>query len=413
MELDLTSMMTDPALANEPWPIYAGLRDHAPALAAPFNRSRSGKVVILSRYEDVHRALRSPDLFESNSANEMGQQRPVIPLDIDPPEHAKYRKLLDPLFSPRAVAALADETRSIAQELLAEVVDAGGADFHQAFTVPFPCRVFLNVVGFPRDDLDKFLRWKDAFVHGEAVAGSDDLAVLRQLWATAADEVYAYFDALLDRRIDEPADDLATRLVQAEVGDRPLSRNEMLDILFLQMAAGLDTVTATLDCVITRLAKDLELQRACRGEPERTRQIIEELLRVETPVSLVLRYATRDMVMHDVSIAKGDLVMLLLGAANTDDRVFVDPMTTDIDRDNTRHVAFGGGVHRCLGSHLARQELKVALEEIFATLGTFTVPEGQEVNFVPGIRTAVSLPLKWAAAAVPAGSSPDGGRVHR
>jgi len=398
MEIDLNSWMTDPVIGNDPWPMYAGLRDFAPAVSAPFSRSRSGNVVILSRYEDVHRALRAPELFEANGANEMGQQRPVIPLDIDPPEHAKYRKLLDPLFSPRAVAALADDTRAIAKEMLVKVAEAEQADFHEAFTVPFPCRVFLNVVGFPVDDLDLFLRWKDAFVHGEAVAGSNDLTVLRELWAATAAEVYAYFDAMLDRRIADPADDLATRLVQAEIGDQPLTRNEMLDILFLQMAAGLDTVTATLDCVLTRLARDVELQKACRGEPERTRQIVEELLRVETPVSLVLRYATQDMVMHDVQIAKGDLVMLLLGAANTDDRVFDEPMTTDINRDNSRHMAFGGGVHRCLGSHLARQELKVALEEIFATLGTFTIPEGQEVNFVPGIRTAVSLPLQWATA---------------
>jgi len=398
MEIDLNSWMTDPVIGNDPWPMYAGLRDFAPVVSAPFSRSRSGNVVILSRYEDVHMALRAPELFEANGANEMGQQRPVIPLDIDPPEHAKYRKLLDPLFSPRAVAALANDTRAIAKEMLAKIAESGQADFHEAFTVPFPCRVFLNVVGFPADDLDLFLRWKDAFVHGEAVAGSNDLTVLRELWAATAAEVYAYFDAMLDRRIADPADDLATRLVQAEIGDQPLTRNEMLDILFLQMAAGLDTVTATLDCVLTRLARDVELQKACRGEPERTRQIVEELLRVETPVSLVLRYATQDMVMHDVQIAKGDLVMLLLGAANTDDRVFDEPMTTDINRDNSRHMAFGGGVHRCLGSHLARQELKVALEEIFATLGTFTIPQGQEVNFIPGIRTAVSLPLQWATA---------------
>ena len=131
----------------------------------------------------------------------------------------------------------------------------------------------------------------------------------------------------------------------------------MLDILFLQMAAGLDTVTATLDCVITRLAKDAELQAAARSEPEKMRQIVEELLRIESPVSLVLRYATEDMVMHDVEIAKGDMVLLMLGSANNDDREFEDPQTLDVDRNNTRHLAFGGGVHRCLGSHLARQEL--------------------------------------------------------
>jgi cytochrome P450 len=101
--------------------------------------------------------------------------------------------------------------------------------------------------------------------------------------------------------------------------------------------------------------------------------------------------------MHNVEIAKGDLVMLLLGSANTDDRVFDHPLTVNVDRDNTRHMAFGGGVHRCLGSHLARLELTVALEEIFATLGTFTVPDGQQIDFVPGIRSAVSLPLEWSA----------------
>jgi len=232
-------------------------------------------------------------------------------------------------------------------------------------------------------------------VHAEVVAGSEDLNVLRELWKKTANEVYAYFDALLDRRIEEPAGDLATRLVQAEIEGVPLSRNEMLDILFLQMTAGMGTVTATLDCILARLARDAELQAAARSAPEKMRQIVEELLRIETPVSLVLRYATEDMVIHDVEIAKGDLVMLMLAAANNDDREFVDPLTLDVDRDNTRHLAFGGGIHRCLGSHLARQELLIALEEIFAALGPFRVPEGEEVDFVPGIRAAHSLPLEW------------------
>src|ERR1700712_4784446 len=214
MELDLSSMMTDPALANNPWPVYAGLRDHAPAVKAPFSRSKSGNVVVLSRYEDVRKALSSPELFEANGANEMGQQRPCIPLDVDPPNHAKYRKLLDPLFSPRSVRAMADEPRAIAREMLMRVVEDGHADFHAAFTVPFPCRVFLNVVGFPVEDLDKFLAWKDAFVHGEDVGGRDDLAVLRALGKKCAPEGSSYFDTLPVRRSNEPADDLATRLVQ-------------------------------------------------------------------------------------------------------------------------------------------------------------------------------------------------------
>lgn len=407
MDLDLNSMMTDPALANCPWPIYAGLREHAPAVSAPFSRSQSGTVVILTRYDDIHQALRSPELFaanygEAHPANFMGQKRPLIPLNTDPPDHAKYRKLLDPMFSPRAIRDLTDSTRRIARELLTGIADSGQADLHAAFTEPFPCRVFLDLVGFPPNDLDKFLLWKDSLIHAEIVAGTDDPEVLAKLWSDTADAVYEYFDVLLDRRIAEPADDLATRLVEARIDDEPLTRHEMVDILYLQMAAGLDTVTASLDCLVSRLAGDGELQRQARHSSEGLRNMIEELLRVETPVSMVFRYATEDMDMHGVHIAAGDMVMMLIGAADTDDTVFADAMSVDANRDNTRHMAFGGGIHRCLGSHLARLELTVAFEEMFAVLGEFRLADGREADFMPGIRTAKSLPLQWESRPVAA-----------
>jgi cytochrome P450 len=410
MELDLNSMMSDPALANCPWPIYAGLREHAPAMSAPFSRSQSGTVVILTRYDDIHQALRSPELFaanygEAHPANFMGQKRPVIPLNTDPPDHAKYRKLLDPLFSPRAVKALTDSTRRIARELLNDVAESGRADLHAAFTEPFPCRVFLDLVGFPPHDLDKFLLWKDSLIHAEIVAGTEDPEVLARLWSDTADAVYAYFDVLLDRRIEKPADDLATRLVQARIDDEPLTRHEMVDILYLQMAAGLDTVTASLDCLVARLAGDADLQRQARESGDGLRKMIEELLRVETPVSMVFRYATADMEMHGVQIAAGDMVMMLIGAADTDDTVFADAMTVDPGRDNTRHMAFGGGIHRCLGSHLARLELTVAFEEMFAVLGEFRLADGAQADFMPGIRTAKTLPLQWESRSVGANPS--------
>jgi cytochrome P450 len=407
VDLDLNSMMTDPALANCPWPIYAGLREHAPAVSAPFSRSQSGTVVILTRYDDIHQALRSPELFaanygEAHPANFMGQKRPLIPLNTDPPDHAKYRKLLDPMFSPRAIRDLTDSTRRIARELLTGIADSGQADLHAAFTEPFPCRVFLDLVGFPPNDLDKFLLWKDSLIHAEIVAGTDDPEVLAKLWSDTADAVYEYFDVLLDRRIAEPADDLATRLVEARIDDEPLTRHEMVDILYLQMAAGLDTVTASLDCLVSRLAGDGELQRQARHSSEGLRNMIEELLRVETPVSMVFRYATEDMDMHGVHIAAGDMVMMLIGAADTDDTVFADAMSVDANRDNTRHMAFGGGIHRCLGSHLARLELTVAFEEMFAVLGEFRLADGREADFMPGIRTAKSLPLQWESRPVAA-----------
>jgi cytochrome P450 len=169
----------------------------------------------------------------------------------------------------------------------------------------------------------------------------------------------------------------------------------MIDILYLQMAAGLDTVTASLDCLVARLAGDIDLQRQARASADERRQLIEELLRVDTPVQMVQRYAAKDMEMHGIHIAAGDMVMLLIGAANTDESAFTDAMRVDPTRDNTRHMAFGGGIHRCLGSHLARLELTVAFDEIFAAFGEFRLADGRQADFMPGIRTAKSLPLQW------------------
>jgi cytochrome P450 len=193
--------------------------------------------------------------------------------------------------------------------------------------------------------------------------------------------------------------------VQARIDDEPLTRHEMVDILYLQMAAGLDTVTASLDCLVARLAGDADLQRQARESGDGLRKMIEELLRVETPVSMVFRYATADMEMHGVQIAAGDMVMMLIGAADTDDTVFADAMTVDPGRDNTRHMAFGGGIHRCLGSHLARLELTVAFEEMFAVLGEFRLADGAQADFMPGIRTAKTLPLQWESRSVGANPS--------
>ena len=266
--------------------------------------------------------------------------------------------------------------------------------------------MFLDLVGFPPEDLDKFLLWKDSLIHAEIVAGTDDPEVLAQLWSDTADAVYEYFDALLDSRTVEPADDLATRLLEAKIDDEPLTRHEMVDILYLQMAAGLDTVTASLDCLIARLAGDAELQRQARASGEGPAEARSRNCCGSRPRS---RWCSgtpqKDMEMHGVKIAAGDMVMMLIGAADTDDNAFADAMTVDPDRDNTRHMAFGGGIHRCLGSHLARLELTVAFEEMFALLGEFRLADGKEADFMPGIRTAKSLPLQWESHAVAANAS--------
>jgi cytochrome P450 len=170
---------------------------------------------------------------------------------------------------------------------------------------------------------------------------------------------------------------------------------ELLDVLFSQVQAGVSTITASLDCILTRLAGDAGLQHAARTETPPRARLIEELLRIESPVMMIPRRAAHDTTCHDATINEGDVVLLMLGAANTDERQFSDPLTIDTHR-NSGHLAFAAGPHRCLGAHLARMELSVALDEIFAAFDTFAIPAGQHIDFMPAVRSAKQLPLQWA-----------------
>jgi cytochrome P450 len=380
MAVDVIDMLTEPAFANDPWPVYAALRDHAPALAAPYSRCPTGRAVILSRFDDVRSALGSPTLFRA------------VPHDSNPHIHAADRRTVDPLYSPRPLQSHADKIRAIARELLVAVADSGHADFHQVFTEPFPVRVLLSLIGFGDDEVEALMKLREALMAAEPNSRRDGAAGAHV--EPLSEELYGHFDALLDRREKQPADDLATRFAHTELGRR-MSRTELLDALLTQVQAGMTLVTAALDCIINRLAADAQLQRAVHNEAARPR-IIEEVLRIESPMMLLVRHASQDIVRHGVTISEGDDIMLLIGAANTDERQFNDPLAVDIDRARG-HLAFGSGIHRCIGSHLARLELSVALEEIFASLGTFAIPADEQVDFhfTPVFRSAKTLPLQW------------------
>ena len=341
-------------------------------------------------------ALKRTEVFSSNmDAVDLGNVRPLIPLQIDPPEHAKYRRILDPLFTPRQMAGREPAVTALVNKMIDGFADRGACDFHAEFAVPLPCTVFLQLLGLPLEDLDRFLVWKDDVIRPEGATGVKEH---REAAAPAARHIYEYFERAIDDHVANPRDDVLSALIAAEVEDRRLSREELLDICFLFLIAGLDTVTDSLDCFFVYLARHPDQRRLLNEQPDILPSAIEEMLRWETPVPGVARIAVQDVEVGGCPISKGDRISPLLGAANTDPAEFPDPDVVDLRRNPNRHRAFGGGPHRCLGSHLARLELRVALREFHRRIPDYEIPPGVELKYTSALRSVQALPLVFPVA---------------
>ena len=388
----------DADMAANPQPTFKLLRDEMPVLSIDIG---SNPGVMLSRKEDVDFALRHTEIFSSNvDAVDLKNKRPMIPLQIDPPEHKKFRKLLDPIFAPRKMAAMDQEVSDLVNHLIDGFIERGEVDFAKEFSVPFPSEVFLTLLGLPMDELDTFLTMKDGIIRPEHVTGTVQGSAKAQAYQQEiADSVYEYFDHILDEREKEPKDDLLSHFLEAEVeGDR-LTREDILDICFLFLIAGLDTVTATLDCMFAFLAAHPEHRRQLVENPDIIPNAIEELLRWETPVMMVSRVAVQDTELAGCPVHQGDHAIVVIGSANTDEAEFPDAHEVRFDREVNRHIAFGGGIHRCLGSHLARLELRVALREWHKRIPDYEVEADQTLVYTTGIRSIEHFPLRFTARA--------------
>ena len=387
----------DPEMARCPQPVFKDMRTAMRVMAM------EGTVVVNGRAE-VDETLRHPELFSSNmSAVDLQNVRPLIPLQIDPPDHKKYRKVLDPLFAPRKMAELEGEVADLVNQLIDGFGDRTEINFAKEFSIPFPSQVFLTLLGLPLDDLDTFLAMKDGIIRPNHVTGSPygSRAAIAHQKATA-DSVYAYFDRVLDERSEVRRDDLLSHFLDTEIEGEPLSREEILDICFLFLIAGLDTVTATLDCMFAFLSEHPDHRRQLVEDPDIIPSAVEEMLRWETPVMGIMRVAAQDTEIAGCPVHEGDHVVALLGSANTDELDVEDADEVRFDRQTNRHLAFGGGIHRCLGSHLARMELRVALRAWHQRIPDYTVTEGCDLVYTGGIRSIDDFPMTLAGPAQPA-----------
>jgi cytochrome P450 len=388
-DAELGDGLLDRTMNTCPQPVYAAMREHGSVIRMDEHS------VLVARHGEVMETLRDPDLFSSDmDAVEMGNVRPLIPLQIDPPEHLKFRKLLDPLFAPREVARLEAEVRRLTNELIDEFADDGRVELNEAFAVPLPCTIFLALLGLPQRDLPRFLRIKDDIIRPPGMATREANAIRRR----TAQEIYDYFEPVVEARRNEARDDLITRLVEAEVDGHSLANEDILDICFLFLIAGLDTVTATLTCSVAYLAQHPDDRRALVDDPSLIPAAVEELLRWETPVPGVARVCKHDTEIGGVEVAAGTRVTVMIGSANTDGSEFDHADAVDFHREGNRHLAFGGGIHRCLGSHLARLELRVALEELHRRIPDYELEPGTVLEYSEALRNVEPLPLTWQVA---------------
>jgi len=380
---------------SAPQPNYEVLaRDHgvveiAPGMVASFDRA------------DTSFVLRNHELFTSRVEMSLGNIRPLIPLNVDPPNHSKYRKLLDPLFAPRQMEKQEEDITRRANGFIDAFIDKGGCNFSEEFAELFPSSIFLGLLGLPEDEMHSFLEMRDYILHPEKIdpGASLDIEIRRAVNERGGDLIYGYVTDLIAKREIEPSEDIVSLFLAAQVGGDSLSHEEILDIMFLFIIAGLDTVSDSLTCFFAYLAQHPEHRRKIAENPEIIPSAVEELLRWESPVpSGVPRVATQDVVLPSgTTVPKGTAVIVSYGAADVDPATFGDPFEVRLDRQENNHIAFGAGVHRCLGSHLARRELRVVLREWHRRIPDYSITPGHEnLEYPAGLRHVKDLMLSWA-----------------
>ncbi|MCX4098451.1 cytochrome P450 [Nocardia sp. alder85J] len=356
---------------------------------------------IVTRYQEIHDVLRDPETFSSYPNNLVSTTAgfgKFLPLELDPPEHTGYRRALQPLFSPQRMQALEDDIRAVINELIDAFANTGEAEFITAFAHELPTRVFLTLMDWPLADAAMFTEATDIVLTGIPGASEEES---NQARGTAAFRMLGYFQQMIDARRANPGTDVTSTIIHTEVeladGTRLLTDEELNRMFFLLLIAGLHTVQGSLAWSIMHLSNNPEQRRELVADPTLIPSAVEEILRIEAAV-IPGRRATRAVELGGVTIAEGDQLILLLCSANRDAAEFAQPDALQLDRRPNRHLSFGAGAHRCLGSHLARVELRLALEEIHRRIPDYALVESDPpILHASQVRGCVRLPITFTA----------------
>jgi len=381
----------EPNTLLDPFAITEGAIETLPRIFY-WSKSRPGITDgfwVVTHYEDIREIYQNNDLYSNKGAvnfpSLIGESFRMIPLAIDPPEHGKYRVMLNPWFSPKAVNQLEPDIHGIITDLIDGFVDKGACDAAFDFARIFPVRVFLDIMGFPFEKMDDFLQWEYAILHSEK-------SVERTRWGVQG--AVTYLRSFIEEVKLAPNDKMASSIIHGTVDGRPLTDDEIIGTIFFLWVGGLDTVAATTALFLRRLSLNAEMQKTLRDDLSLIPDAIEEFLRVQ-PIVNSSRIAKQDHVIHGVTIREGERVMGLNLTGNFDPAEFECPRDVKFDRGANRHFTFGGGAHRCLGSHLARKEMGVALREFLRRVPPFRMADGDRLPAQPGLVATTRLPIVW------------------
>lgn len=417
-KIDLASFNPfDPATLQCPFPHYAAMREQAPV-----HEVTGLGIYMVTRHDLVLDVVRDPTTY----SNRFGQTSMPLPeherarmmevvadgyprvptmLTADPPDHTRYRRLVTKAFTPKEIASLEPTIREITTRLIDSWIDRGRIEFVADFAVPLPVRVIAKALNVPDERLDDFKKWSDDSIAGIGTA----LGLEGRLEAErGVNEFQRYFAEQLEQRRTDPQDGLLTNLLNARVSagedgiddNRALDMPEMLSILQQLLVAGNETTTKMLTEMVRLLGEHPDQWRQVKDDPTRVDAVVEETLRLSTPTQGMFRIATRDVTLGGVDIPAGGRIVVAYCSANRDESLFTDPDAFDPDREHLKdHLAFGKGVHFCLGAALSRLEGKVALEELARRLDTLTLPDTNRYEYFPSfmLRGLTSLELEFTA----------------
>ncbi len=347
----------------------------------------------VSHYDDIRRVYEDNDIFSTEGAAQFqalaGETFPSIPLGIDPPDHGRYRRFLNPWFTPVAMNAMEPKIRAIVTEMIDAVIKDGEVDIAYDFGRIYPVRVFLNLMGFPFSMFDQFLEWEYAILHNPDIGAK----------AEAVKGILAYLRGFIAEKQANPDETLGSYIANGQMDGQPLTADETIGMTWFLWLGGLDTVASTISQMFRRMALDTELQARIRANPEIINSAVEEFLRVQ-PLVNSGRRIKKDFTWHGVELKEGDWIACINSSGNFDEQQFACPRDFDPERKNNRHFTLIGGVHICLGAHLARRELRVLLAEWLSRVPPFRLKPGADTTVIPGLLSIRNLPIVWDASAV-------------
>lgn len=319
-------------------------------------------------------------------ADLLGVNLRLTPIEIDPPAHFGYRRILNPFFTPKAINSLDVPVRAACERLIAKFADKGSCEFIEDFAVPFPSYVFLDLMGMPHEKLPDFIEWENKLMRAP-----DPMARV-----AAARSIYAYLEEFIEQQRKNPGNEFITAIIDGEFEGRPLKHLEIMGMLYVLYVGGLDTVYSTLGWVMRHLATHPELQDRLRANPGDLPAAVEEFTRAFSVV-VTHRLVAKDYDFHGAPLREGDEINLPIMLADRDPGVYANPHVVDIDR-KPRHINFGTGVHSCVGVHLAKREIRIVIEEFLKRFRNIRIRDSETYRYHTGRTFGVDyLPLEWDA----------------